>query len=62
MICMDLPYFITYKAYFLRINFVKKSRLEHIIGDLLILVYFIDFELRTYVCLNNNMLYSHQDF
>ena len=28
-----IPYFITYKAYFQRVNFVKKSWLEHTIGD-----------------------------
>ena len=59
---MCIPYFITYKAYLKRIDFVKKVRLEHAIDDLLILVYFIGFGLNTDMCLNNKSIYSHQDF
>ena len=55
-------YFITYKAYHKRIDFVKKARLEHVFDDLLPLVNYIDFGQKTAICLNNKSIYSHQDF
>ena len=42
--------------------FFKKALLEHVIDDLLILGVLLDFGLKTGMCLNNNIIYSHQYF
>ena len=46
----------------MRIDFVKKARLEHIIDDLLNWCTSLIFGLKTNMCSNNNSIYSHQDF
>ena len=46
----------------IRHTFSELILIRNLIYDFFILVYFSDFGLRTNMCLNNNMIYSHQDF